>query len=280
MKTSRKGIILIIAGIVVVMLGVLVVGRLVQTMLIPSAPPPAPTSVTEKILVTSHGIQLGTVFGPNDLSIIELPVELVPLNRLTDPAQAIGKMAMVPMVAGEMVLPHRLAETTNIIDRTLAVDIPDDQVLMAFPILDLMSQLNVLKQGDIVDIFITLTVVGDEATGDAGGTFTLDAMQRITITAIVVDVVGEQAPQPTPPPVLTPGAALTPVPPPEPRRGETQPIALLLALSPQDALVLKNLKDSGAIFDLVLRSPTSTELFDTTPVTEQYLIERYRLDTP
>jgi hypothetical protein len=78
--------------------------------------------------------------------------------------------------------------------------------------------------------------------------------------------------------VLTPGAAQTPIPPPEPGRTSSSPIALLLALAPQDALVLKSLKDSGANFDLVLRSPTSTELFETVPVTDQYLIERFQLE--
>jgi hypothetical protein len=54
--------------------------------------------------------------------------------------------------------------------------------------------------------------------------------------------------------------------------------AILLALNPQDALVLKHLKDTGAIFDIVLRSPTSELQFDLTPVTEQYIIEFYGLE--
>jgi hypothetical protein len=54
--------------------------------------------------------------------------------------------------------------------------------------------------------------------------------------------------------------------------------AILLALNPQDALVLKHLKDTGAIFDIVLRSPTSEVQFDLTPVTEQYIIEYYGLE--
>ena len=55
-------------------------------------------------------------------------------------------------------------------------------------------------------------------------------------------------------------------------------VALLLALDPQDALVLKHLKDTGAIFDLVLRSPTSNLLFDLEPVTDEYLIDLYGLE--
>ena len=280
MKTGRRGLLFIVAGIIIVILGVLVVGRLLQNMLVPTATPPPPTPVREQVLVTSRGLALGTVLSPGDLAIVELPVELVPLNRLTDPSQAVGKVVMAPLVAGEMVLPHRLAEASNVVDRTLAVDIADDQVLLAFPILDLMSQLNILKKGDVVDIFVTLPATIQTGAGGEGEskTFTFDAMQRVTLTAIIVDVVAEGAPAPTQAPVQTPGAAQTPVPPPAPSRNTTQPVALLLAMDPQDALVLKNLKDVGATFDLVLRSPTSTELFETIPVTDEYLIERYRLE--
>jgi hypothetical protein len=51
----------------------------------------------------------------------------------------------------------------------------------------------------------------------------------------------------------------------------------LLALNPQDALVLKHLKDTGAVFDIVLRAPKSSVQFDLTPVTEEYIIEYYGL---
>jgi hypothetical protein len=56
--------------------------------------------------------------------------------------------------------------------------------------------------------------------------------------------------------------------------------AYLLALNPQDALVLKNMRDEGAIFDIVLRSPTSNVLFDVSPVTVEYLLQRYELQIP
>jgi len=42
--------------------------------------------------------------------------------------------------------------------------------------------------------------------------------------------------------------------------------------------VLKHLKDSGAIFDFVLRSPTSNLLFELEPVTEDYLIDLFGLE--
>jgi len=52
----------------------------------------------------------------------------------------------------------------------------------------------------------------------------------------------------------------------------------LFALTPQDALILKHLKDTDAKFDIVLRAPTSTVQFELTPVTEEYIIEFYGLE--
>ena len=292
-RLGRRGILLVIAGILFVALGIFVVWSLVQNVLTPPAPITQPSVVTEKVLVTSRGIPMAAVLAPDDLKLVDMPVGFVPRNRMTDPNDAVGKVVNIPMVAGEMILPHHLVDPSNVIDRTLAFSLEDHEVLMAFPILDLMSRLNILKKGDLVDILVTGSyeiagggaLLGAEEEEETK-TYTLDAMQRITISAVVLDIV--QVPQqatPTaqidPEAVLTPGADTTPtpLPPPESSRLESAPIALMLALAPQDALVLKHLKDTGAIFDLVLRAPTSTELFDTVPVTEEYLIERFQLQT-
>lgn len=283
-RLGARGILLIFAGVVVVGFGLYMTWRMFQSALNPLPLATAPPPVTDKVLVTSRGIPMGSVLTSNDLVLVDVPVGLVPLSRMNDINQAIGKVSNVSMIAGEMVLPHHLVDPSNVIDRSLAFTLEDDQVLLAFPILDLMSSLNILQKGDVVDILVTLQNI--QVGADTGfqveeetqpRVFTFDAMQRIAITAIVKDIVQQQQPVPTPQVQLTPGAVLTPQPPPEPARGQSRPVALMLALSPQDALVLKHLKDTGAIFDLVLRSPTSTELFVTTPVTSEYIIERYQL---
>jgi pilus assembly protein CpaB len=53
--------------------------------------------------------------------------------------------------------------------------------------------------------------------------------------------------------------------------------AVLLAMDPQDALVLKYLRDSGASQDLALRSPAATENFETAPVNGEYMLQRYQI---
>jgi hypothetical protein len=106
--------------------------------------------------------------------------------------------------------------------------------------------------------------------------FTLDAMQRIEITATIVEISSSnQGGSQGAPTVNDQG---TPVPTPTPSPAQRNTVALLLALDPQDALVLKHLKDTGAIFDFVLRSPTSNQLFELEPVTEDYLIDLFGLE--
>jgi hypothetical protein len=178
-----------------------------------------------------------------------------------------------------MVLQHHLANPTNI-SHDIGYIIGDDKVLMAFPATDLMSGLGVLQRGDNVDIFASMTVEVSPTTiaPGVGATteqqekitrmFTFDAFQLVNVTAIVADVVAESdqnregAAQPTPNPA------------------DIRVRAYLFAMDPQDALVLKNMRDKGATFDFVLRSPTSNELFDISPITVEYLLQRYELTIP
>jgi len=53
------------------------------------------------------------------------------------------------------------------------------------------------------------------------------------------------------------------------------PIALLLAVDPQESLVLKYMKDVGATVDLVLRAPGAEGEFAVEPVDLDYIINGY-----
>jgi len=206
-------------------------------------------------------------------------VSLVPRDALLSIEAALGKIVTAHLIQGEMVLEHHLADPTNV-SHDIGYIISDDQVLMAFPATDLMSGLGVLQRGDMVDILASMTVeISPTTIAPAPGvntgneekfkrTFTFDALQRVQISAIVADVVTES------------GTAAEGSPQPTPNPADLRVRAYLFALNPQDALVLKNLTDVGATFDIVLRSPTSNVLFDVNPVTEEYLLQRYELQIP
>ena len=92
-----------------------------------------------------------------DIQLATVPVSLVPRDALQTIESALGKIAIVHLIQGEMVLQHHLADPTNV-SHDVGYIIGDDQVLMAFPANDLMSGLGVLQRGDNVDIFVSLTV--------------------------------------------------------------------------------------------------------------------------
>jgi len=98
-------------------------------------------------------------------------------------------------------------------------------------------------------------------------TVSFSAMQRIDITAMVVEIIVNEEQ------VRAEAGEDEAVP-----RNQVNIQAYLLAVDPQDALILKYLKDTGATFDLVLRAPTSTGQFNLTPVTSEYLKELYGLE--
>jgi len=275
------GIVIAVVGVGLIALGILAINSILKQSF---APPPQATPVAEAttdIIITTHDLAVGNVINREDIQIATFPVNLVPRDSMATIEDALGKMTMVHLVQGEMVLQHHLADPTNV-SHDIGYIIGEDQVLMAFPANNLMSGLGVLQRGDIIDIFASMTVevspttiapvvtTTDEQEQKITRLFTFDAFQRVQLTAIVADVVVESGNT-------------------SPLQGEAQPTpnpanvnvrAYLLAMNTQDALVLKHMRDTGAIFDFVLRSPTANELFDVSPVTVEYLLQRFELQIP
>ena len=288
-RRASIGITIAVLGIALVVGGVYFLINIIERNLAPleiTAPTPIP-ELTEKVLVATHDIPLGALLREQDVIEVDMPITLMPTNALFRVDQAIGRITKVPLVTGELVLAHHLADPTNI-SNDLAFILGENQVLMAVPPLDLLSSLNVLQRGDVIDIFITvdwaIPVVNEDGeivlnpeTNEpvtSGGLITFDAYQRLVITALIANIIYEER-QPT---LANPLG--TPVPTPAPQPSQVNIQAFLLALDAQDALVLKHLIDKGANFDFVLRNPTSTKFFELTPVTEDYLFDLYGLEKP
>jgi Flp pilus assembly protein CpaB len=275
------GIVIAVVGIGLIGLGILAINNIVKRSLAPSAAQPTPVvESTTDIVITTHDLAVGSVINREDVQLTTVPVSLVPRDAMLTIEDSLGKIAMVHLIQGEMVLQHHLADPTNI-SHDIGYILADNQVLMAFPSNDLMSGLGVLQRGDNVDIFATMTLEvtpTNTTTGVATGTeeqrvatmFTFDAFQRMEVTAMVADVVTGDTTTTT-----TSGQAQATANP-----ASIKVRAYLLALDAQDALVLKHMRDKGATFDIVLRSPTTNELFDISPVTEEYLVQRFELQSP
>lgn len=230
---------------------------------------------TEKILVAARDLQIGTQIQEGDYKEMDVPVAVLPRDFITDPALVVNRVLKISMYTGEFFLEHQIASPSD-----LTHDIPfvisENEVLVAFQPSDLMTSLGVVEQGDVVDIQVTMPVeVASDAqplTDSANAaqvqsesrTFTFNAMQRIVVTSLVLE---------PPKAGLIQSEAASSV-----RAGRIQ--ALLIALSPQDALLLKYFKDNGAVFDLVIRSPMAEGLYETKPILQEYIRDRYGLEIP
>lgn len=238
--------------------------------------------VKTQVVIVTRDLFLGDQLTDADVKISLVPVELAPRGAIVELDDAIGTFTKTDLVSGEILLATNLANPTNS-NHDLAFILSEDHVLMAFPASDLISRNNIILRGDIIDIFATfkqeIKTVPDNTTTTTTTTttdgtpeepvertFTVDAFQKVGVTALVLEVVETDTP------VLqgqnTGEVSVT----------STRTVSYLLALNPQDALVLKHLKDTDAIFDIVLRAPTSTVQFELTPVTEEYIIEFYGLE--
>jgi pilus assembly protein CpaB len=224
------------------------------------------------VVVAARAIEVRSLLTAEDLELKELPVEAAPEGAIRELEEAVGKITLVDLYPGEVILAQRLVDPNVITgDGRLALVIAEDEVLMAFPAHDLMSRVGVLKPGDHVDLLFSLDfpvnrgtevslAEGETAEREAAGAgqeeeqATFNLLQNVTIAAIVT---GQT-----------------------PTGGEAgAPEAILLTVSPQDALLLKYAKDAGGIVDIVLRAPGTERPFSTEPVDVDYMIHRYRIPT-
>jgi Flp pilus assembly protein CpaB len=275
------GIIIAVVGVGLIALGILAINTVLKQSFAPPVQATPEVEATTDVIITTHDMAVGSVLNREDVQVATIPVSAVPRDALTTIDSALGKITIVHLIQGEMVLQHHLADPTNVA-HDIGYIIEDNQVMMAFPSTDLLSTLGVLQRGDTIDILASMQVEITPTRIAPGGTtteeqqttinrlFTFDAMQRVTVSAVVADVVTDSNTT-----ASTEGEAQ-----PTPNPADVRVRAYLLVLSPQDALVLKHMRDAGATFDIVLRSPTSNELFELSPVTVEYLLQRYELTIP
>lgn len=279
MSNKTKAIFIIIVGLILVAVGVFASVLLTRRFQGNQSPAAVnETTVKTSVAVVTRDLFLGDLIAETDVKLVDVPVEIAPRDTIAVLDQAVGKIIKTDLVQGEMLLSHNLADPTSKI-KDLGFILSEDHVLMAFPGDDLMSRESMIQRGDIVDIFATFTEKV-KATNDTSApipaatqepetkTFTVDTLQKVSVTALVLEVIEQDNKSA---PITKDATQAAPA-------AQTRIRAYLLALNPQDALILKHLKDTNAIFDIVLRAPTSTAQFDLTPVTEQYIIEFYGLE--
>jgi pilus assembly protein CpaB len=256
------------AGLVIAVLAGLVGYLTLARAAAARAEAPATAGPEVQVVVASQAVQVRAVLTDKDVSVRKLSVNAAPEGALRETRFAVGKVTMVDLYPGEVILQQRLADpNVKSADGRTALMMAGDEVLMAFPAEDLMSKVGVLKPGDHVDLLFSLKVPSNRGLAAAGRTTTgggstneeqatFNLLPNVTISALVAD----------PAPAGRAGGAVAPQ-------------AILLTVSQQDALTLKYVKDAGGVLDMVLRAPGSEQPVTTEPVDVDYLIRRYQIPT-
>ena len=257
-----RGCLWLTAGLVIAMLAALV-GYLAISRATVRQAAPAGGAPDVPVVVAAQAVKVRSPLTEKDVVIRRMPVNAVPEGALRDVRSAVGKVITTDLYPGEAIVQQRLADPNSKSgDGRMALMVAANEVLMAFPASDLMSKVGMLKPGDHVDMFFSLKFPSNRGLGVAGAgakddeMATFNALPNVVLSAIVAG--------------NAPAAA---------SGSQPSPQAILLAVSPQDALVLKYVKDAGGSLDMVLRAPGAEQPIATEPVDVDYLIRRYRIPT-
>jgi Flp pilus assembly protein CpaB len=273
---------------------------------------------TERVVVALQTIPRGMRIPPDAVEIREWPIDDrdFPGDPMFDLDKVVGMVARVeiPMhrpVDASMVKQVFLGEGSE-----MSLAVPKGQVAIAVPVMAISSVGNAIRPNDRVDVLISFSIVEvDEdaqiklpviLTGGedclAGCMKTGDQIPRLVTqysvqNALVMGVGMWTGAQPditvvqTPTPEASSGAQPTVA----VATGEEAPVAvatsvvrsmteltvITLAVSPQDALVLKWAWESNSSIDLVMRSANDTDIYaQPEAVTLQYMIDRFQISLP
>ncbi len=93
------------------------------------------------VVVAASAVEVRSALTTDNVEQRELPVNAVPEGAVGDLEEALGKITLVDLYPGEVVLAQRLVDPNVITgDGRLALMVAEDQVLMAISPADLMSQ--------------------------------------------------------------------------------------------------------------------------------------------
>ncbi len=224
-----------------------------------------PNMSSVAVIVLTHDVSARSLLKNEDITIKEVPSDVVPKDAVKSKKEAVGKITRVPLVAGEVLVSDWLVSPTAT-GKDVAFTMPEGYVVTAIPAADLISRSDILQPGDKIDIMVSLSRGNMSSETDM---VTLDALQNVTIQGILVERISNM------------GSSSTA----EGSKGQKSaelapPEGLLVAVSPQDALVLKFFKDSGGMFDIAIRAPTNKKASEVEPVDWKYLSDKYQIEMP
>jgi Flp pilus assembly protein CpaB len=273
----RRGILWLMAGLVLAILAAGLSYYAFQQVVARQANTSVGRS-TQTVVVAKQAINERAVIRLADISTEERPLEKVPSGAVFKTDDAVGRIAAHSIAAGQVLLAQNLVEsftTTNIEQTNVSTAtvnfnkaLGEDLVAFALPVGDKLSKEGILLPGDHVDLLFSADVTGKEE--GTGGKVSIYAIQDLEILQITYQ----------PPPEGTPAAKKDARSESESEPAPLVPKTLILAMNPQDAVVLKYALDTGSPLDLVLRGENNRRRFDVDSVYINTISDRYRFSSP
>jgi len=202
------------------------------------APPP-----TLDLPVAARPLVPGTTISKSDYVIKPFPLDLVPIAAISETVNLDNKVVVRQIGQGET---FHTGQFLGGQGSSISQQIKKGYVLFAFPVDDLMSKSDVIKDGDHIDLYVSAplkTLKEDGSTDqekDLGMATTL-TIQNIEVFKVLRSAKSEDGTN---------------------ENAVGAPTALLLSVTSADATLLKYAKDAdGDLIDFTLRSPVDTEPF-------------------
>ncbi len=277
-----------------------------------STPKPTPTPVMRPVVVLTRSLPAGALLTPDDLTATQMPDGNVPDDAATAISQVVGRLLREPLAIGQPVRLGGLAPRGQPIGRgsQLAQMLHPGEVAIAYPITRLDSVAYAPRPGDRVDIVVTFLFTDLDVGFQSRLSNHVLILSQDVNTGAYAFVPAGQLGRPAEdnflgvPIYVVPGkdrrprmvAQLTvrgarvlyfavspPSPTPQPAATPRPDGLVVLALSPQDAVVLNFFMARRAATTFVLRSAletTATPAPAAIPVTLDYIQKHYGVPLP
>jgi len=215
---------------------------------------------TVSVIVAVADIAPFVAINTSMVTLVDVPASMAPKEFVANVEDVIGKMALAPITLGEILVKQRLADPADS-DSPVVYTMNPNEVLVALPATALAGQLGLLTVGQHIDIAYTNRFVykDENKVAAADGAkeeevfTTFLSLQNLEIKGLMNRSLAKEG-------------------------SISAPDAILLAVTPQEALILKYLIDLGAPMDLLMRAPGNSSLLTTVPVDDQFLIDYFQLD--
>ncbi|UCC86704.1 MAG: Flp pilus assembly protein CpaB [Anaerolineales bacterium] len=271
----RRGILWLLAGLVLAALAAGISYYAFQQVVAERAST-AEEVTTQTVVVAKQLINERAVIRLADLGTEERPVEEVPSGAIFKTEDAVGRITTRSVQPGQVLLAQNLIESfpstgvepADVVTGTVNFSeaLGEELVAFALPASDRLSQEGILLPGDHVDLLFSTDVVGEEE--GTGGKVSIYAIQDLEVLQVIYQPQPQQEGE---------GEQ-------KKEEAETEPVlvpkTIIVALEPQDAVVLKYAIDTSSSLDLVLRSQDNERTFDVDAVYINTISDRYRFSAP